>query len=311
MPYRREEKDPLDTILKGLNIAANIYGIKEAGEKSAALADQQKRAATEFQQSQSDRDNYSNPTSPVSMGLREQFAAKGIPMSDKVSALDITKIYGHPTEVLKNREVDPVAREMQLARLVEMKSKNEEAQRLRNDPQAKLSKLSAEQKARFDNAKMALIGVNDMAAALANGANTFSLVGDNEFTRARGQYEEGIGRMQSGGAIQKQEEARFRGFVPKMMDQSSMQSTKLKTAQAEMLSRLKTLGFTPDEVGVQMYDIKGGGQAQANSDKNSFAPDFMTPNVQASGDPFAQTKSVVQQELIRRKGPGAVLPGKK
>jgi len=36
-PRAKEEKDPLDTILKGLQIASGIYGIKEAGEKAELL----------------------------------------------------------------------------------------------------------------------------------------------------------------------------------------------------------------------------------------------------------------------------------
>jgi hypothetical protein len=44
---RREERDPLDTILKGLSIAANVYGITEAGQKSEQL-----KAQTEMQKEQ-------------------------------------------------------------------------------------------------------------------------------------------------------------------------------------------------------------------------------------------------------------------
>lgn len=47
-PQRREEKDPLDTIIKGLNIAHQIYGFKEAGDKAKAL--EKERADKEAQQ---------------------------------------------------------------------------------------------------------------------------------------------------------------------------------------------------------------------------------------------------------------------
>lgn len=46
---RREEKDPLDTILKGLSIAQGIYGIKDAGAKAEQL-----KAQTELQKQQAE-----------------------------------------------------------------------------------------------------------------------------------------------------------------------------------------------------------------------------------------------------------------
>lgn len=44
---QREERDPLDTLLKGLNIAANVYGIKEASQKQDLLAKEMENKATE------------------------------------------------------------------------------------------------------------------------------------------------------------------------------------------------------------------------------------------------------------------------
>ena len=58
-PRAREEKDPLDTIMKGLQIAQGIYGIKEAGTKAELLKAQTEKqnALTDKQIAQLDREN--------------------------------------------------------------------------------------------------------------------------------------------------------------------------------------------------------------------------------------------------------------
>lgn len=44
---QRDERDPLDTLLKGLNIAASVYGIKEASQKQDLLAKEMEMKATD------------------------------------------------------------------------------------------------------------------------------------------------------------------------------------------------------------------------------------------------------------------------
>jgi hypothetical protein len=75
--------------------------------------------------------------------------------------------------------------------------------------QGKMNKLNSADKARFDNALMAIKGLDEMSSALGSGQNTFSLVGDNDYTAAARRATEAYGRMQSGGAINKDEEMRF------------------------------------------------------------------------------------------------------
>lgn len=115
--------------------------------------------------------------------------------------------------------------------------------------QGRLDGLKSSDRTRFDSAKMGRGAVADMKAAFDAGENTFSLVGDNNYTEARRRFEEALGRMQSGGAINKEEELRFKAMAPTVTDSKTMQIKKLQNLENEMNSRLKTLGFEPEELG--------------------------------------------------------------
>ena len=52
MPRERQEKDPLDQILKGLDIASGIYGIKDAYDKSQILQEEHNAKKAEKQLAQ-------------------------------------------------------------------------------------------------------------------------------------------------------------------------------------------------------------------------------------------------------------------
>lgn len=107
-------------------------------------------------------------------------------------------------------------------------------------------KLSGEEQKRLDSASMALAGVQGMRQALAKGDNTFSAIGDNDFTVWRRDFEEGLGRMQSGGAITDDEAARFKDMAPTAFDSAEMQQKKLNKLEAEMSARIRGLGANPE-----------------------------------------------------------------
>lgn len=101
--------------------------------------------------------------------------------------------------------------------------------------------LSAEAQQRYDNAAMALKGVQEMRKALKAGQNTFSVVGDNEFTLGSQNFVEGLGRMQSGGAIGAEEQKRFENMRPKATDSAAIQMKKLDQAEKELRDRINAL----------------------------------------------------------------------
>lgn len=108
--------------------------------------------------------------------------------------------------------------------------------------------LPAASQQRLDNAAMALLGVEDMNAAFNSGENTFSVIGDNKFTEAKRRFTEALGRMQSGGAINKEEEKRFSSMIPTAADPEPLQRLKLKKMANEMAARIKSFGMDPQKV---------------------------------------------------------------
>lgn len=120
--------------------------------------------------------------------------------------------------------------------------------RLKGNNGDKPKELNGEQLKRLDNAKMALKAIHGMREALGEGESTFSILGDNNFTIWERNFSEAIGRMQSGGAINKDEEARFVKMAPKFWDSPEIREKKLKELEAEMADRISTLGRDPSNV---------------------------------------------------------------
>ena len=111
-----------------------------------------------------------------------------------------------------------------------------------------LSKMNSSDKVRYDNAKMGLLAANDMEKAFGQGDNTFRVIGDNNFTESLRRYAEAFGRMQSGGAINKDEEDRFRAMAPGVTDSKEMQKRKMQKLREMFESRMQTLGVDPAAV---------------------------------------------------------------
>ena len=151
-------------------------------------------------------------------------------------------------------------RELELNKIAREESK-------KTDPR----NLSGTDKARYDNALMTLKAIDGMGSALDAGNNTFSLIGDNDFTLNARDAAEAIGRMQSGGAIGKEEEARFIKMLPGSTDSKKMQREKLLKLRSEMTSRLNTLGFTPEKIGYVPKDFKYGSGQEKEADVEAYA----------------------------------------
>jgi len=174
------------------------------------------------------------------------------------------------------------SREKQLDRQAELDKENfkrttEYAKK--NDPNEKMKNLSGTDKARYDNALMVAKAVDQMGAALDGGDNTYSMIGDNNYTEAQRRAAEAYGRMQSGGAINKEEEARFLKMLPGITDSKEMQRQKLTGQRDEMMSRLKTLGFTPQEAGYTPTEFKyGASETPKDPKKDSEAVQWALAN---------------------------------
>lgn len=108
-------------------------------------------------------------------------------------------------------------------------------------------KLSGDEQKVVSYAAANLKAIQDMRKALANGDNTFTVYGDNNFTEAARRAAENFGRLQSGGAINKDEEARLLDMLPRSSDSKEMKATKLANIEAEMNARITGLGESPEQ----------------------------------------------------------------
>lgn len=96
--------------------------------------------------------------------------------------------------------------------------------------------ITGESAVKVGHYRGAMDEVEAMRNLVKKGTSTFKLIGDNDFTRAMGRAAENFGRAQSGGAIQTDEEKRFRGMFRNLTDNKEEVLKRLDEAQA-MLSR--------------------------------------------------------------------------
>lgn len=108
-------------------------------------------------------------------------------------------------------------------------------------------KLNATEKKENFQASEGEKAVQGMTDALADGDATFSLWGDNDFTRNARNAAEMYGRLQSGGAINKDEEARFMAMLPTFKDSAEQQKKKLEGAMAYFKNRQAAYGTRAPE----------------------------------------------------------------
>lgn len=316
MPHQREEKDPLETIVKGLQIAHSIYGIKEAGDKAEILKQEMALKQQEAQKNiqAADRANQGVLTVPEAAQHLQNFdrVAPDTPGATKmpIQRGDETEEAWFTPKRTEKAPPDPmigILRQQQYEANLQRQKDNAEKAAFAKSTEGKLQKLGTTGQQRLDNVRLGLSTVQGMSDALNDGDNTFSLIGDNNFTQQRALFDEALGRMQSGGAINKEEAASFRAMAPKTTDSIGMRQTKLQKLQDEMLSRMKTLGFQPEEFGQKKADIALKPPSNAiDKLRGVFSPSAEAQQpVTLSPEQQGITPEAAQAELMRRKGLGA------
>lgn len=113
--------------------------------------------------------------------------------------------------------------------------------------QGKENQLGAADKQVVSKIKMADNALRDVKSAIAEGVSTVSLVGDNKYTEAARRFTEALGRLQSGGAINKDEEERFAAMLPSWKDKKEIKEIKLQKLQEELNQRLGMYGMESTE----------------------------------------------------------------
>lgn len=90
-------------------------------------------------------------------------------------------------------------------------------------------KISGEDRQRGIKIVTAKQGFAELSRAFRKGVNTFSLVGDNEFTAGVTKFRMGLGFLMSGANVPEHEEKAFQSFVATVKDGRSIQLSKLRS----------------------------------------------------------------------------------
>jgi hypothetical protein len=109
-------------------------------------------------------------------------------------------------------------------------------------------KLSQDERALLNNSALAYKALFDMEDAIKRDVSKTSYFGDNDYTYAANRFVEGIGRMQSGGAIGPDEVENFKKLIPGRFDSPELSKKKINDMKAELESRLKSINYDPNEV---------------------------------------------------------------
>jgi len=113
----------------------------------------------------------------------------------------------------------------------------------------KKRKLGGEETKQLNFVQMGQTALAGMQAAIDDDVNKFSLVGDNEYTLNLRNFSEAMGRMQSGGAINKDEEVRFLAMAPTSLDSDEIVKSKMAVLNEELSRRFENITGEPSKLG--------------------------------------------------------------
>lgn len=144
-----------------------------------------------------------------------------------------------------------------------------------------LTNLKTSEKGRFDNVRMGVVAIQDMSDALDAGSWTVSPVGDNDFTESQRRFAEALGRLQSQGAITGKEIEDFNKMGPRITDSDAIQKRKLQNLKKEFTARMKTLGFSDEDVQKMIAEGRSG---VTSTNGAAMAHDFSDVNKAIRGN---------------------------
>lgn len=137
--------------------------------------------------------------------------------------------------------------------------KTKSEQMLAGTPRAKLDKAGGEVKQKIGHLTSGLQALTKYENTFRNGGrqayidSSTPLIGNfvasTPIDEARTSVEEAIGRLASGGAINRDEEARFRRMLPRAADSDDDAARKLLDLRRDMESKLAVYGFKTEDLG--------------------------------------------------------------
>lgn len=284
MPQKQQAADPLDKLATAVGVAKAIYGI-HADSKQLELAKKKNETDAKIMGEEAEkrgleidklRSEAEREKSGVISGSQRATILKDlVPAKEGEKGAYMIRSMGPDGTPMQEwvkkgaGERNPMTEALAMERMDKMRQEREQRE-LEKTPKGKLSKMGADQKARFDNVVLGIDAITGMENALAGGSNTFSFFGDNDFTRNERKWEEAIGRMQSGGAISDPEAERFRQMIPGVRDSKEQQAKKLADMREIMEQRFGTFGFdksqaadlglNPERMGFVKSDLGGAGK---------------------------------------------------
>jgi hypothetical protein len=231
-----------DTNFLGSLIAQGVAGIG-TGLMGGTPSDIQRSAGMfeSMRSQQASRDRAKllmDPKSEESRKRREVYKKLGYNVPDNFSYTDLND----PTvlQTLKGQ--------MEQSRLAMPRQGGVSGAGKPKEEKPKERKLSQDERALLNNSALAYKALFDMEDAIKKNKSRTSYLGDNEYTYAANRFVEGIGRMQSGGAIGPDEVENFKKLIPGRFDSDELSKQKIKDMKAELESRLKSINYDPKEV---------------------------------------------------------------
>lgn len=177
-------------------------------------------------------------------------------LTGSVADLDLSTL-PLDTEALKAKsDNNPMA---QAIRSLQLSKEQDDAQKrhFEKTTEGKVSKLSGDQRKRFDDVTGSLDALGGIKAAYSakprkNVGDNSDLMdvpfrGDTDYTVARNLFTESIGRMQSGGAIGEKEAISFKQLIPTAVDTPEIAQNKIAQLEFLLNARLKSFGVSKED----------------------------------------------------------------
>lgn len=302
-----EAQDPLSTIMKGLQIAGSIYGIKDASTKSDLLKQQmelEKRKVDQADQTlAANNDGVLSQKDFIAQAHNYKFVPEGtdgaIPFRVKGQDGTVQTYYGGQ----KPKEVDPIVHSIHEQQLADAKRKSDEAKN------GKI--LPATEALAFGSSNAAFQALGDAGKAFeANKDISGPMKG--RWTQLQGAMELGddgtkakifdaqlkanaqiIGKSLEGGKLTDQDIERYKQMLPNLNDSPDAAKGKIAVLQSILAQKQNAESTALGDSGYNTGSIQLS-QAPDNPNLTAHAAHGITPEE-------------ARQELIRRKGIGSAL----
>lgn len=156
MPGQKEKKDPLDTIIKGLGVATQIYGIAEASDKAKLLKEQRdaeisvKQEAQKRQQTQDQFTQAATEAGLADRGFQKQVGEDGKvsflrtpgykSLDDRKKEAEIAKTYAELNKARSSGNFENLPKDKQI-QIEKLSGKISDRKQIANDIDAALAQL--------------------------------------------------------------------------------------------------------------------------------------------------------------------------